>query len=167
MDSIVYSTDTLTVIASIAIAIAGFSGVVVALTGKSTGDFSRVERLNLRILIQVSSLALFFSLLPLILHRAFEPAAAWRISMLFYGAAHLADTTFFVLRTRSSKARSRLQKLTPLIGFGMALSQLIIGTLGSIVLVEVVYLFVLVWHLAIAGMGFINLVSASRDAGAG
>ena len=60
MDPIVYSTDTLTAIASISIAIAGFSGVVVALTGGAAGSFGPVERLNFRILLQVSALALFF-----------------------------------------------------------------------------------------------------------
>ena len=46
MDSVVYSSSTLTVIATIAITIAGFSGVVVALTGKSADSFSPIERLN-------------------------------------------------------------------------------------------------------------------------
>ena len=49
-------------IASIAVAIAGFSGVVVALTGKTADSFGRAERLNLRILLQVSAFALLFSL---------------------------------------------------------------------------------------------------------
>ena len=163
MDVIPYSSNTLTVIASIAVAIAGFSGVVVSLTGRTAGSFSAVERLNLRILLQVSAFALLFSLLPLILHRALEPASAWRVSMLMYGFVHIADAGFFVLKTQRVSARSRLQRLAPTIGFGIAVAQIALGFFGSISLVEVAYLLVLVWHLAIAGMGFVNLIFASRD----
>ena len=163
MDPIVYSTDTLTAIASISIAIAGFSGVVVALTGGAAGSFGPVERLNFRILLQVSALALFFSLLPLILHRAFEPISAWRISMLLYGVAHLVDAGFFVLMTRSAHAPSRMQNLAPVLGISIAACQLMVGAIGSMITIEVMYLLVLIWHLAIAGMGFVKLVFASRN----
>lgn len=163
MDSIVYSTPTLTVIASIAVAIAGFSGVVVALTGKTAASFSALERLNLRILLQVSAFALLFSLVPLILHRAFEPATAWRTSMLLYGLVHLMDAGFFLLKTRKLNSPSRLQRLAPAIGSAIAVVQLVLGLVGSIKFVELVYLLVLLWHLAIAGMGFVHLIFASRD----
>ncbi len=163
MDPIVYSTDTLTAIAGISIAIAGFSGVIVALTGRSVESFGPVERLNFRILLQVSALTLLFSLLPLILHRAFEPVMAWRISMMLYGAAHLVDAGYFVLRTRSAHAHSQMQNLGPIIGICIAVCQLIIGVIGPIIIVEVMYLFVLIWHLAVAGMGFVKLVFVSRE----
>lgn len=163
MDDIVYSANTLTVIASIAVAIAGFSGVVVALTGKTADSFGSLERLNLRILLQVSALAMLFSLVPLIFHRAFEADVAWRISMLLYGFVHLVDAGFFLLKTRQLTKRSRMQTLAPIFGFGIAVVQILVGIMGSIGVVEVAYLLVLVWHLAIAGMGFVNLIFASRD----
>ncbi len=165
MESIVHSASTLTVIASIAIAIAGFSGVVVALTGKTTERFDPVERLNLRILLQVSAEALFFSLMPLIAHRAFDSDTAWRLSMLLYGSVHVLDAGYFVVRTLRSHSRSRVQLLMPILGTCIAVVQLIIGVIGSIVLVEVAYLLVLTWHLAIAGMGFVFLIFASRYSG--
>ena len=46
MEANIYSTDTLTAIAGIAIAIAGFSGVVAALPGQSANKFGSLERLN-------------------------------------------------------------------------------------------------------------------------
>ena len=163
MEPMVYSTATLTVIASIAVAIAGFSGVVVALTGKTAESFSALERLNLRILLQVSAFALLFSLIPLILHRALEPAVAWRISMLLYGFVHLVDAGFFAVSTRKLGSASRLQRIAPAAGVSISVVQVSLGFFGSITLVEVAYLLVLVWHLAIAGMGFVNLIFASRD----
>ena len=118
MDSIVYSTGTLTVIASIAVTIAGFSGVVVALTGKTTDSFDAIERLNLRILLQVSSFALLFSLVPLIVHRAVDSETAWRVSMLLYGFVHILDAGFFMLKAQRSGAPSRLQVVGPGSGSG-------------------------------------------------
>jgi hypothetical protein len=162
VDSIVHSTATLTVIASIAVAIAGFSGVVVALTGKTTDSFGRAERLNLRILLQVSAFALLFSLVPLILHRALPPDLAWRVAMLLYGVVHVVDAGFFALKTRRLRAPSIAQKLAPLAGLIIAVGQLIVGAMAPIGWVEVFYLLVLLWHLGIAGMGFINLTFASR-----
>ena len=163
MDSIVYSTDTLAVIASVAIAIAGFSGVVVALTGRTTDTFGQVERLNFRILLQVSALALLFALVPLILHRAFEAPQAWRISMALYGMAHLLDAGFFVARTWSSTALSRLQRVAPRAGITIAAIQLLLVVFADTTVIEVAYLLILIWHLAIAGMGFANLVFAFQN----
>lgn len=164
MDSIVHSTATLTVIASIAVAIAGFSGVVVALTGKTAESFDRAERLNLRILLQVSAFALLFSLVPLILHRALPPDLAWRVAMLLYGSVHVLDAGFFALKSVRLQAPSTAQKLAPFVGLTIAVGQLFVGAMAPIGWVEVFYLLVLLWHLGIAGMGFINLTFASRVA---
>lgn len=166
MDANFYSTDTLTAIAGVAIAIAGFSGVVAALPGQSADNFGPLERLNFRILIQVSALVLFFSILPLILHRAFDPNDAWQFSMIFYGLVHLIDSAYFANRAMNTNAPSRIQKTAPIIGLLIATTQLIVGVYANIILVEVVYLFVLLWHLAIAGMGFLKLVFSSHGNGA-
>jgi hypothetical protein len=155
------SADILAIIASVAIAIAGFSGVVVALTGRTTASFGAMERLNLRILLQVSALALLFSLVPLILHRVFPAPEAWRIAMLLYGGVHLCDAGLFILKTRTSSDLSVTQRVAPILGAGIALLQLTLALLAPPVAVEVGYLSVLIWHLGIAGMGFVNLVYAS------
>ena len=97
------------------------------------------------------------------LHRILEPDTAWRAAMLLYGVIHLLDSGFFIVGTLSSKTVSRTQKVAPVIGVCIAVSQLTIGGLGSGVMVEVVYLFTLIWHLVIACMGFANLVFASRN----
>ena len=162
MESTVYSANVLAAIASVAVAIAGFSGVVVALTGKTTDTYRQTERLNLRILLQVSALAVLFSLLPLILHRALEPSVAWRTAMLLYGFAHLADAGFFTFKTGRLSSPSRVQLLAPWAGVTIAVVQVLLGLFGPIGWVEVGYLLVLIWHLGIAGMGFANLIFASH-----
>ena len=166
MEANIYSTDTLTAIAGVAIAIAGFSGVVAALPGQSADKFGPLERLNFRILLQVSALALFFSILPLIVHRALDANDAWRFSMLFYGLVHLADAAYFANKVRGANAPSRIQILAPLIGLVIATTQIFVGVYATITTVEVLYLFVLLWHIAVAGMGFLKLVFSSRNDGA-
>ena len=135
MEANIYSTDTLTAIAGVAIAIAGFSGVVVAMPGRSTGKFGQLERLNFRILLQVSALALFFSILPLILHRAFDTNDVWRYSMFFYGFVHLVDAAYFANKARIAHAPSRIQKVAPIIGLLIATTQLIVGAYAAIIVV--------------------------------
>ena len=163
MDSIAYSTATLSVIASIGVAIAGFSGVVVALTGRTADSFGVSERLNLRILLQVSAFAILFSIVPLILNRAMDSDTAWRLAMLIYGLIHVADAGFFTMKTRRLRAPSLPQRFAPLIGLSIAISQVLIALLAPVIAVEVAYLIVLVWHLGIAGMGFAHLVFSSRN----
>jgi len=157
------TADTLTAFAGIAIAITGFSGVVVALPGKTSEKFTELERLNFRILLQVSSLALFFSLFPLVLFPAFGTDLGWQIAMLVYGVSHLVDTAYFSLKTSHVITRSATQRLAPIIGVAIAISQLAVGALGPTQIIESLYFFTLLWHLAVAGMGFVKSVFASRD----
>jgi hypothetical protein len=168
MEFVDYTADALTITASVAIAIAGFSGVVVALTGRTTESFGEVERLNLRILLQVSSVALLFSMVPLVLHNVFESFVAWRVAMFVYGSVHLADAGYFFLRTRAGavgaiKIKGMVAWVPPWIGVGIAVTQLLLAVLGPIAFVKTVYLLVLIFHLAIAGSGFLNIVFASRE----
>ena len=60
----VEAASTLEVLAEIAIAIAGFSGVVTALT-IHTSQWSELDKIRLRLLLQASFATAFFSLLPL------------------------------------------------------------------------------------------------------
>lgn len=140
----------------------GFSGVVVALTGKTAEGFGALDRLNLRILLQVSALTVIFSIVPLILHRALDASEAWRLSLLLYGFAHLADAGYFVYRTLRIGSYSCIQIVMPVAGATIAIAQVIVALIAAISYVEVLYLLVLVWHLAIAGMGFVFLILASR-----
>jgi hypothetical protein len=60
----------------------------------------------------------------------------------------------FVGRLRArTNTRLRIQPLMPTSDTRIDLIQLIIGVFASIVLVEVMYLLVLIWHLAIAAIG--------------
>jgi hypothetical protein len=67
----------LTALAEIAIAIAGFSGIVVALD-RSGQPWSELDRARLSMLLQVSLSCVFWSLLPIALHLAnLPPTSVW------------------------------------------------------------------------------------------
>ena len=55
------NNDALVLIAELAVAIAGFSGVIVALESRSVRSWTPLQRRNLRLLLQVSAVAIFFS----------------------------------------------------------------------------------------------------------
>jgi hypothetical protein len=158
----VESHDTLVLIAEIAVGLAGFSSVVVALDNRAVRDWSVVRRFNLRILLQVSAIAIFFSLFPLIFERVVEPPTSWRWACFAYGTVHLIDVGTFALRLPIDAEFP--PRLTSRMGVLIALCQLLVATLGSLQACEVTYLTVLVWHLSVAAMGFALLVYSSDGA---
>ena len=72
--------ETLNLIVEAAVAIAGFSGVVIAFGRRAAGEWSLVERARFRNLLLTAFLVLFLSLLMLVLlHANTTPATTWRI----------------------------------------------------------------------------------------
>jgi hypothetical protein len=158
------SHDTLVLLAELAVAIAGFSGVVVALEARRVSEWSASRRFNLRVLLQVSALVVFFSILPLILERAIAQPASWRVALWAYGLVHLADVSSFILRRPPGVVGFR--RIAQLVGLCFAVGSLSVAAFGSPLHSEVTYLSMLVWHLAVAAMGFASLLFDESDAGA-
>jgi hypothetical protein len=65
----------LTTLAEVAIAIAGFSGIVVAVN-RSNQPWSRVDKSRLTMLLQISFGCVFWSFLPILFHLAHVPEAS-------------------------------------------------------------------------------------------
>lgn len=159
------SHDTLVLLAELAVAIAGFSGVVVALEARSVSQWSASRRFNLRVLLQVSGLVVFFSVFPLILERAVAPPASWRLALWAYGLVHLVDVTSFIVQRPPDVVGVR--RIAPIIGLSLALASLCVAAFGSLLLSEIVYLSMLVWHIAVAALGFASLLFDDSGEGAG
>jgi len=157
------SHDTLVLIAELALGIAGFSGVVVALDNRAVRDWNMNRRFNLRIMLQVSAIAIFFSLFPLIFERMIEPPGSWRAAVALYGVVHLLDVSTFALRIPPGLEFG--PRLTARLGVAIALAQVLTAVFGSLQVCEVAYLLVLVWHLGVGAMGFAVLVYSSDGAG--
>ena len=152
------NNDALVLIAELAVAIAGFSGVIVALESRSVRSWTPLQRRNLRLLLQVSAVAIFFSLLPLLLQRFMAASDFWKWALGFYGLVHVGDVSSFLIRQPTGAPLAPVYA-----GLAVALTQLSVAAFGSVLMVEAVYLGVLVWHLAIASMGFALLVWGAAD----
>ena len=98
-------SDVLTVIAEIGVALAGFSGIVVALRQRSVENWSLPEILRLRFLLYSSALTFLFALLPFGFHHlGASPAVTWSVlsialAFVLSGAALFTGTVFRRLRT--------------------------------------------------------------------
>ena len=147
------SNDIFVLVAELAVAIAGFSSVVVAVGRRPVTDWSPGEQRNLRILLQVSGIAILFSLFPLILQRGIDSPAFWNLALAVYGFVHMVDVSTFLFRPVPGESQ-----IPPIIGLALALFSIAVAALGSATLAEITYLSVLVWHLAVAGMGFAFLI---------
>jgi hypothetical protein len=159
------SHDTLVLVAELAVAVAGFSGVIVAVENRSVASWPDLQRFNLRVLLQVSALAIFFSIFPLILERVIPQPASWRWALWVYGIVHLVDVASFMLR--SPAGVGALHSFLQRVGLLVALSSLLVAGLGSLLFAEVFYLGALVWHLGVAAMGFALLLFDDRAESAG
>jgi len=155
------SNDILVLIAELAVGIAGFSSVVVALDVRSVSEWSPSQQRNLRILLQVSAHAILFSLFPLILQRAVETPAIWNPALAVQGAVHAVAVSWFLRHPVAGESQ-----IPPTIGLIIAVASLGVAALASPTFAEVTYLCALVWDLGIAGMSFALLVFRSPGQGA-
>ena len=158
------SSEVILTIAGLALGLAGFSGVIVSLNPTQIGDWDPSTRFNFRILVQVAAVAAFFALLPFPIHVLFDSELAWRISLLIYGVFHAFDVGSFVLRF--PKNISRMNHRMAIAGCVVAAVQIVVGVLGNATTMEATYLFVLIWHVSVAFMGFVMLVFGLGRGGA-
>lgn len=118
--------------------------------------------MNLLVLLRVSAMTLLFAMVPLILNRSLDLDTTWKLSILMYGATQLLDIVYFSFKQRKLESRQAIHIYSLIVGALIAFYQIIIGLFGSSLIIEVSYLCVLIWHLAIAGMGFANLLFAAQ-----
>lgn len=95
----------LTTIAEVAIAIAGFSGIVAALGGRTEGEWSEPDRVRLRLLLVVSFNTVIGSFLPLFLFAAGVVEKTWRVTSAIW-FVYIAGTLLYripqILRARGN-----------------------------------------------------------------
>lgn len=158
------SHDTLVLIAEVAVAIAGFSSVVVALDNRAVKNWTPFQQHNLRVLLQVSALTIFFSIFPLIFQRVIDGPGSWKWALGFYAVIHTIDVSSFIRVLPADLPAAN--RFLPYIGLALAVVSIFVAWLASPLVAEVLYLCNLVWHLGIAAMGFAFLVMGEREAGA-
>ena len=154
------SHETLVLIAEVAVAIAGFSSVVVALDNRAVKNWTDFQRHNLRVLLQVSALTIFFSIFPLIFQRVIDSPDSWKWALGIYAAAHAIDVSSFIRALPADLPTAN--RILPFVGLSLAIASLFVAWLASPLIAEVLYLCNLVWHLGIAAMGFAFLVMGEQ-----
>lgn len=84
----------------VAIAIAGFSGIVAAVGHRGAGRWTAADQLRLRILLTASGVAIVFAFLPFVLVDLLDPSIAWRLASGLL-AIHTAAITAHRVRQAS------------------------------------------------------------------
>jgi hypothetical protein len=148
--------NIITTIAEIAIALIGFSAIVVVLNPKPIRDWSVSERFNFRVLVQVGAIVALFSILPFGTNLVFDEYLAWKYALLTYGIFHVVDLTTFVIKF--PKDVTSVNRAMPYFGYVIILIQLSVSFFGSIDAVKATYLASLVFHLVVSFIAFVVLV---------
>ncbi len=79
-----HSAGLMYTIAQIAVALAGFSAIIVALNQKPVREWDLADQVNIRLLIQLSIAVIFFSLLPSLLSIFLKRNDIWLCSLWAY-----------------------------------------------------------------------------------
>ena len=152
--------NIITTIAEIAIALIGFSAIVVVLNPSPIRDWSVSERFNFRILVQLGGIVVLFSVLPFGTNLVFDDYHAWKYALLTYGVFHVIDLTTFVVKF--PKNANTVNRAMPYFGYVVILFQLAVPLFGSLSIIKVTYLASLVFHLVVGFVAFVMLVYGIR-----
>ncbi|MGI9327347.1 MAG: hypothetical protein ACR2PZ_19170 [Pseudomonadales bacterium] len=161
--------DTLQNFAEVGIAVAGFSGIVWAVSERS---LSQRERDHLVALLLTSGLVVAFALVPQVLAPLLEGGRQlWLVSSLLYLVVHLIHfglTASKMLRALASSQRDAIRKRDAYAA-GAVASTLLLGQAAAIAFgtashLQFVYLLILLWHtgIAMAMFGSLLLRALSR-----
>jgi hypothetical protein len=119
-----------------------------------------MDQINIRLLIQLSIVVIFFSLLPSLLAISMPAHNIWLYGLWGYGLVHVVDASFFLFF--KSKRAPTIFRVAAFCGVIVGLGQVAIALLGSNVARESMYVFTLIWHLGVVFMAFILLLYQVR-----
>lgn len=138
----------------VAIALAGFSGIVAAVGRRGAGHWEAPEQLLLRILLTASGAALVFAFLPFLVLESIDSSLTWRIG------SGLQAAYFIVITARRYRQFSSLGDTL--------LPSWRIGVQGAVILVLLtnaawsssssLYVFGVLWSLFTAFITFVRLL---------
>jgi len=142
----------------VAIAIAGFSGIVAAVGRRGAGHWSEADQLRLRILLTASGVALVFAFLPFVLVDLIDPSLAWRLASGLL-AIHTAVITVYRIRQSSSIAGAG-----DAIGFRRSRVIIVVAVISMLLANALwfasssIYVLGVLWGVFIAFMTFVTLL---------
>jgi uncharacterized membrane protein len=151
------SQEILQTISAVAVALAGFSGVVVVLGHRSRGNWSSTELLQLRTLVEPSLVALFGSFLPGTIRLASQSEVLiWRCSNGALGVLGLAAVAAFIARVRFARPTVGQRVLLVLATLAVGAHLLVAG--GVLTQAELIFVLGLILALVVAAYNFLLLL---------
>lgn len=128
------ASEVLTVVAEIAIALAGFAGVVVAFRQRGLDALPAHEQLRLRYMLLVACISVLFALLPFVPHYLrLNSTATWTISsgLLALGLVSLVLAVHVQAATPAGHRLSRTWIYIYQTGLGLAAIALLLNAFGA------------------------------------
>ncbi len=164
--------DVLQTVAELAVAFAGFSGIVAALGPRSEGGLFPEDRVRLSVLIGASLSTAAFALLPLLLFEPVGvPGTVWKIASAVYLPYGLAVVVVGERQTRRARAEdpelvNRVSRLPMLLSTFVVFPLVLALQVANVALWGrfTPYLVALVWGLAGCAIGFAGLVRSLHRA---
>lgn len=152
--------ETLLNLAEVAIALAGFSAIVVVLKRTTSGMWSRVDSDQFMGMVAHAVFAVVFCFLPAFIDVFVQdPVTTYRLSGVFLGVQIIAHCGF-VLR---HKALVTGGKVSLWVGFLFGVLQFAPFTDWGVQRELAFYVVGIMWHILQAGMLFVSLVWISED----
>lgn len=162
-------SETLRTLAEVAVALTGFTGIVAVLGRRAGGEWSPLELLRLRMLLETSLGVLFLSLIPvLILTLRPSQESLWRVGNSLQGLVHLGGAVLLYLRVSRLDPAQWPPEERWLTALFAPLSVIVIAAQGGAALGLLpgygafVYLLGLVYLLALAALHFVLLLVPER-----
>jgi hypothetical protein len=170
VNSPVREAETLQTLAEIAIALAGFTGIVAVLGRRVRGEWAPLEWARLRDLLLASLGVVFFAFIPQLLHSVIpEIPTVWRISSGLFALYHLTIMSLFFRRSGIPSELLRAPSSTPsLVAFiftppavCVLLAQFAVAFGFVPSAAYFVYFLALLWLLFIGSLQFVILLLSS------
>ena len=148
--------DTLHTLAQIAIALIGFSGIVVVFGERTSARWTAEEALRLYALLAPSLTVLFCCFIPILLAALLDrPETVWRIANALLGLAHGANLAGFLINTWKAKITTS-QKSLAVFG-GLVVASHFFAAFNLLPLLEFIFIFGLLQQLFIGVHNFLLL----------
>lgn len=159
--------DTLSTLAEVAIALAGFSGIVSIFSSRGAGGWSVRDRTRLVKLLERAFAALFFCVTPLVAEfTPVEEPAIWRVGSIGF-AIYLIYPIATLLRERSSASASGLSVAVGALYFAGDTICLALLVYSAVALGAAwPYVCAVLWLLAVGSIAFVRLLLGLLQDGA-
>jgi len=149
-------------IAEVAIALTGFTGVVAVFGKRSGGGWPPHELLQLRVLVETSLTAFFVSFVPALLEMVVgSESEIWPLANVVLGLAHAGNLGAFFLRTRAAPSTFG-QLAIALVGLAFISAHLLAGV-GVLHHGELIFTLGLLQQIFVAAHNFVLLLLPTRQ----